>query len=492
MMGDVMSGWGSGWARGLAKTTAFLLAVGLVNAIPAAAGSATGSSTRAGVAAPSTYVVDLVASAASGIDMNDAGDVVGTFRPDPGCGSSCLPPEETVVWKGGLRIVLPDVPFSSTIFPVGINNQGWVTGFAGIPGTTTHAVVWKPVGDTYEAIDIGNLPGKTISTSAGIDDLGRVVGWSTTANFPPSGKPFLWTEAGGMVDLTTLGFPLEQPMAISPGGTVGTVDSWYRLGDPTSVVSLPPPPGSFVIGADGFEINDAGDQARFLIIPNPEVLLYLFRFHHEGAGTWQQISSIPTGHLSRASVGSINDAGDITATVASSGKVAYGPDGLAQDLAPLVSPAYDGSALTNSFAMNTSGQILAEMIIGQSGRRLMRLVPGEPCGANCTRVARIQMKGKGPAYCNQGRARVVARLTVTNRAGAKLSGVTITGHFFDDYWLDEAVVGTTNARGQVTFKHLGPPCVGAIAILVTDATSVPARTLDRTTGVLTNYVIPLP
>ena len=82
-------------------------------------------------------------------------------------------------------------------------------------------------------------------------------------------------------------------------------------------------------------------------------------------------------------------------------------------------------------------------------------------------------------------------MIVTNEAGARLSGVTITGHFFDDYWLDKTVVVTTNAQGQAIFSHAGPACVGAIALLVTDATSVPARTLDRTTGILTNYVIPL-
>jgi len=69
--------------------------------------------------------------------------------------------------------------------------------------------------------------------------------------------------------------------------------------------------------------------------------------------------------------------------------------------------------------------------------------------------------------------------------------VTITGHFFDDYWLDEVVTGRTNAAGQVTFKHVGSPCVGAIAFLVTDAVMA-GRTFDRTTGILTSYVIPLP
>jgi probable HAF family extracellular repeat protein len=477
-----------------AVRTVLTLVLSLILTSFAGAGSATSVShwTNAGAAPPSTYVVDFVSTAASGFDMNDAGDVVGRSYPDPGCGSQCLPPEESVVWKGNLRIVLPEVPGLSPIFATGINAQGWVAGFVGVPGTTTHAVVWKPVGNTYVAIDLGNLPGKTISTAVGIDDLGRVVGWSTTANFPPSGAPFLWTEAGGMVDLTTLGFPLDIPIAISQGGTVGTVNFWYRLDDPSNVFSLPPAPRGFVIGADGFEINDAGDQARFLITTGGENLLYLFRFHHEGVGTWQQISTIPTGHLSTAGVGSINDAGDITATVGGGGVVAYGPDGLAQSLVPLVSPAYGGSVITMVGPMNASGQILAQMIIGQSGRRLVRLVPGQTCTTNCIKVTSIQMVGKGPGFCDQGNAQAKARLTVTNEAGTPLSGARITGHFFDDYWLDQIVVGKTNAAGQVTFKHVGPACVGAIAILVTDAATRPGRTFDRTTGILTNYVIPLP
>ena len=294
-----------------------------------------------------------------------------------------------------------------------------------------------------------------------------------------------------MVDLTTLGFPPDQPMAISPGGTVGTVGARYDLDDPTSVVSLPPAPKGFVIGADGFAINDAGDEARFLITPYPESLLYLFRFHHEGQGTWQQLSNVPTGHLSSAGIGSINDAGDITATVQGSGVIAYGPDGLAQALAPLVSPAYGGSAITSVGPMNASGQILTQMIIGQTGRRLVRLVPGEACTKNCIRVVSLKMTGTGPAYCDQGKDRVTATLKVTDQAGRALAGVRITGHFFDDYWLDHLVGGTTNPRGKVTFKHVGPACVGAIAFLVTDAAKG-GRTLDRTTGILTKYVIPLP
>jgi hypothetical protein len=454
----------------------------------------TASAPGAGLSPPGPYVVDLVATAAFGVDMNDAGDVIGTSYPDVGCGSSCLPPLETVVWRRGRRIVLPTVAGLQGITVTGMNDRGWIVGFAGFSGTTTHAVVWKPTANPadavirYEALDLGNLPGRTISTATGIDEFNRVVGWSTTSNFPPNGAPFLWTEAGGMVDLSAQGFPDEPPLGISPGGTVATYGYWYRLGDPASVRAMPPPPPGFMVENSAVAINDAGDQARFLVDPTPQILDYPFRFHHEG--TWQQLSSIPTGHLTRYGIGSINDARDVTVTVASTGMIAYGPDGLAQPLAPLVSPAYGGGDVVDAEPMNASGEILARMMIGRSSR-LVRLVPGAPCTADCIRVTDLQIRGRGPAYCDQGQDQVGVRLTVTDEAGVRLQGVTVAGRFFDDYWLDEPVAGQTNARGQVTFTHVGPPCVGAVAFLVTDASS-PGRTLDRTTGTLTDYVIPLP
>lgn len=434
----------------------------------------------------STYVVDFVATAAFGVAMNDAGDVTGTSYPDPGCGSSCLPPLETVVWKGGERIVLPGVPGLSGATTSDINNLGWISGFGGMFGFG-HAAAWKPNGSTYTPIDMGLLPGTTSSNAIGIDDNNRAVGYASTS--AGGNTPFMWTETGGMVNLTAQGFPGETPLGISPGGTVATIAHWYHLGDPGSVLALTSPPITFLLENSTVGINDAGDQARFLVNTGPENLVYPFRYHN---GTWQQISFIPTGHLSSYGVGSINGAQDITATVQSTGMIAAGPNGLLQSLAALVSPAYAGSALTTVGPMNASGQILARMIIGQSGQRLVKLVPGQPCTSNCVQVTSIQMKGKGPAFCDQGNAQAQAKLTVKNEAGVPLSGVRVTGHFFDDYWLDETVVGKTNSNGQVTFKHVGPPCVGAIAFLVTNAEAKPARTFDRTKGILTNYVIPLP
>lgn len=459
-------------------------------AAPAAVGSDRDPGAVAGV-----YVADFVATAASGVAMNDRGDVTGTSYPDPGCGPFCLPPQETVVWRGGARIVLPDLPPYLGIHVRSINKQGWVAGYAGVPSTITRAVVWKPNGQGYEAINLGVLPGTTTSEAIGIDDLGRVVGWSTTTNFPPTGSPFVWTEAGGMVDLSAQGFPGEIPLAISPGGSVATSSAWYQLDDPGSVSFLPPAPQGFVVGSYATAINDAGDQARFLVSTGPQNLVYLFRLHHEGA--WQMLSNAGTGSLSTYGVGSINAARDVSATVQSTAVIALGPDGLAQPLKGLLSPAYAGADIGIGGPMNSSGQILTRVMIGNS-MRLMKLKPATPCVSNCTVVDQLLLKGRfvqdpnEPGNCSpDGEAYNAVRATVvvTDEAGEPVAGVKVQGRFLDDYWTNKAVSGMTNAAGVVAFGNKGPCGVGAVAFLV-DKARLQTRVFDRTTGIVTKSVIP--
>ena len=443
------------------------------------------------------YAIDFVAPAATGEAMNDAGDIAGYSYPDPGCGPFCLPPLQTVVWRGSTRIVLPGISGFQSTTVRSINAQAWVAGFAGVTGTTTRAVVWRPTSaTTYSAINLGVLPGTTVSEAFGIDDLNRAVGWSTTGAIATTAGPFRWTLASGLVNLTTLGFPNDIPLAISPRGAVATPNFWYQLGNPGSVVKMPPTPqGFFPPGTFPTAINDAGDQARFLVATTAGQLKYLFRFHHEG--TWQQISSAPTGNLSAYDVGSIDAARDITATVQSSGVVAPGPNGLAQPLTPLLSPAYQGAAVTRAGPINNSGQILASVLIGRDDR-LVRLMPATRCAANCIRVSQLTMTGKfvqdpaNPGRCVAGGPafnRVTARVVVTDENAVRLAGARINGRFMDEYWTNAPVTGTTNSNGVVQFSRTGPCGVGAVTFLVERAT-LNARIFDRTVGVLTRFVIP--
>lgn len=458
---------------------------------------ATGALRASSVAA--VYYPEFVATAATGVAMNAAGDVVGTSYLDPGCGSFCLPTLETVVWRGGVRVVLPGVPGfpASYIYPVALNSAGTIAGSAGIPGSSTHAVVWTPSGPGYVAQDLGALPGMSASTAAGIDEQGRVVGWSSTGGaIPTAAAPFLWSAAGGMVNLAAQGYPNDIPLAMSPGGVVATPGFTYQLGSLASVAPLPPPPSGFYTpGTYATVINDAGDQARFMVSTSSQNLVYPFRLPR--AGSWQQISTSGTGHLSRYGMGSINAAQDVVFTVLSTGMVAAGPAGVGQPLGSLVSPAYPGATVGVGGPMNSAGQILTQVMIGRS-QRLMRLTPATPCGANCIVVSALSMTGQfvqDPAFpgsCFQGGRMYntsTATVTATSETGAPLGGVQVRGRFLDDYWTDSVKVGTTSASGVVTFTHKGLCGVGAIAFLVDQAT-LGTRTLDRTRGVLTSFVIP--
>lgn len=446
---------------------------------------------------PDEYVVDFVSTAAYGVGLNRYGDVTGRSYDDPGCGSFCLANLQTVVWRGGERIVLPGLGSLPGITVVGINDDAWAVGFAGFLGTTTHAVLWKPIGSTYEVVDLGTLPGTTISTASGIDNQGRVVGWSTTSNFPPVGSPFLWTEAGGMIDLSLQGAPDERPLAISPGGTVATATGWYRLNDPGTFFALPASPPGFLVGNEPTAINDAGDQARFLISTSTQNLRYLFRFHHEG--TWQLLSSSPTGQLTPYGMGSINAARDVTATVTGSAVIAYGPGGLAQSLTQLVSPAYPGSTATSAGPINARGEILARVFVGLSPR-LVRLQPVRLPAASGIVVNELTINAifvpdpNDPTqdHCSQtlnayNAALVTVRVTMPDAGSPE--GVQVSGRFLDDYWMNQPVSGTTDANGVVSFSHTGLCGVGAIAFLVDSATNG-VWSLDRTSGVLSTWAIP--
>jgi hypothetical protein len=155
-----------------------------------------------------------------------------------------------------------------------------------------------------------------------------------------------------MIDLGARGFPVEVPLALSPVGIVATQFSWYRVDDPGSVTPMPAAPPGFAIGSGPTAINDAGDQARFLVSTGTQRPLFLFRFNHEGS--WQQISFTGIIHTPFG-VGSITDERDISATVVGVGMIAAGPDGLAHPLVDLLSPAYRDRVITVGGPINEAG-----------------------------------------------------------------------------------------------------------------------------------------
>jgi len=444
------------------------------------------------------YVLDFVDTAAMGYDLNDAGDVVGRAYVDNGCGPFCLPPQEIAAWRGRHRITLPLVPGfgADSQYPFFIDDQGLIGGEEGTIGSTTHAAAWMPEGGGYTAQDLGVYPGTSSAEVTGLDEQGRMVGWSTLGGaIPTKTVPFAWTQATGMVDLRAQGYPDERPLAMSPGGKVVTWSHWYQLGDVASVRPLPEPPRGFLpVGNQGSAINDAGDQAHFLVSTSAQHLAYPFRLP-EG-GDWQIVGA-GSGNLSNYGIGSIDAAQDVTFTTISTGMIAPGPNGAGRSLASLLSPAYPGATVEDGGPMNASGQILAQVVIGRSPR-LMKMMPATACEAHCLVSSSLAMSGKfvqdpdHPGQCFQGGSmynRSTATVTITSESGAPIRNARVRGRFLDDYWTDHPVVGTTNAAGVVKWIDKGPCGVGAVAFLVEQA-SHGTRAFDRTRGTLAGYVIP--
>ncbi|MEQ1569969.1 MAG: hypothetical protein ABMA64_30325 [Myxococcota bacterium] len=448
------------------------------------------------VGPPDAYAVDFIATAAGGIVRNDAGDVVGDSYPDPGCGPFCLPPLETVVWRStGERLLLPSVAGFSGIYPTGIDPAGMVVGYAGPYGTNTGAAVWQFDGVGYSSTSLGTLPGTTASYAVGVDDTGRVVGWSTTLAIPPVAAPFLWTEAGGLVDLTTLGFPNELPLSVSPGGVVTTPTGSYDLDDPTSFAALTAPPAGYLVGTYPTLANDAGEQARFLVANSGSNLVYPYRYHPDG--TWVQLSSIGTGNLSSYGLGGIDADGTVTGTVLGGGMIGFGVDGLFESIDPLLSPAYDAT-LAGMGSSASDGSVLGSLFLGTASR-LVTLVPVTACTAGCAKVSTLTMTAKfvqdpaKPGQCTKkGKMKNSAKVTatVTDEAGVAIAGATVSGRFLDSYWMDAEVTGVTDATGKVTFSKTGKCGTGTWSFLVDDAVAA-GRVFDRTTGVLSVSKIPL-
>ncbi len=134
--------------------------------------------------------------------INDQGDVVGISG---ACGIAVggVSAAHAVIWKNGKVIKLADLGGTTNNTPMAINHFGEIAGFA-LPasqnGTNNfHAVIWPKEGGI---IDLGVLPGDTISEVTGLNDQGQIVGTSYTAGFASS-RAFLY-EDGRMTDLNRL------------------------------------------------------------------------------------------------------------------------------------------------------------------------------------------------------------------------------------------------------------------------------------------------
>lgn len=105
--------------------------------------------------------------------------------------------------------------YTSSSSAHGVNDLGQVVGWSNTQdhcgsyglGCPIHAVLWTKTGGI---LDLGTLPGDTLSAASNINLLGQVIGSSGNAlgsegdAITVTGRPFIWSQRRGMQDLNTL------------------------------------------------------------------------------------------------------------------------------------------------------------------------------------------------------------------------------------------------------------------------------------------------
>jgi probable HAF family extracellular repeat protein len=161
---------------------------------------------------------------------------INSFGQVAGLGSNSSLQQHATLWTPssqngttGSMIDLGDLPGGSNVSSAaGINDLGQVVG-EGSATTGTRGFLWTPStthGTTGSMIDLGDLSGGSDrSTAAGVNGVGQVVGYSNAAS---GDRAFLWTpnapnsSTGGMIDLGVLpgGNPTSEAKAINGQGVV--------------------------------------------------------------------------------------------------------------------------------------------------------------------------------------------------------------------------------------------------------------------------------
>lgn len=194
-------------------------------------------------------------------DINFHGDIVGAFNDGTCCVAS--------YWRGlgPTRVEIGTLPGDSVSFARAINDDGLVVGWSGSssdPDDPRRAFIWDA--DTEVMTDLGLLPGGTTATAFDINQHGLVAGIA-------DGRPVIWDAgtSGYDVDYPPVAFPESIGVGL-PGDLIEvpiTIDDFD--GDAFAVTVTDGPPGVEWDGATSSvrwqtSTGDSGTRAALLTV----------------------------------------------------------------------------------------------------------------------------------------------------------------------------------------------------------------------------------
>jgi len=321
-----------------------------------------GAMTANGQDVPPSYAVQYLGTG-SVVAVNNVNTVVG-LRTDSRTGAQT----PLISMDGYEWVPLPMPAGASGAFPTDINDEDVIVGVANMT-SGRRAIRWTPTAAGYAVEVLPLLPGELASYATGINNLGQVVGARAGILGTPYGFGWLYTDAGGLVNLNARYGWFATPDDINDDGVILSATQTFDLDTKTLTnVGLNGP--SNYNGIAGKDINNSGQIIGEGILRSSSLnIISVFRYL-PGTG-WEYISG-----TSRYTVANdINNHGDLCWSEQGAGIYFNGLGGYA--LYSLLDPAAAaaGWVITGYGCMLNDQRVVATFgrntVSGQSGAVLL-------------------------------------------------------------------------------------------------------------------------
>lgn len=247
---------------------------------------------------PPSYTLQFLGEG-SVVAINNFNTVVG-FRTSTTAGVQT----PLVSVAGGDWTTLPMPAGATGAFPTDLNDSGVIVGVASL-STGRRAIRWNPSGAGYVVDVIPLLPGELANYATGINNHGQIVGARAGILGTPFGFGWLYTDAGGLVDLNTSYNWFATPNDINDHGVILSGTQIFDLATTTVTdVGLSGPANYNAVG--GVAINNAGQIVGSATLRSSSLNIVAAFRYTPGTG-WEYIS----GTSRYTVVNDINNRGDI-------------------------------------------------------------------------------------------------------------------------------------------------------------------------------------